>query len=164
MQDNSGETAYHYAVKHHPKCIPVSSSCFNYTNNFSHHISWSFECIRYKSWITLKYICISQESTSFNGFWPILVHTLGESGTLLIFKVKGQIFRQGVTPRFALPLLYLFFWYVKSVTLMTIKWWLAYFYMLLIVPLLKWTFTPITIKMTKQCPVILLSYIFWLIW
>jgi ankyrin repeat protein len=27
MQDNSGETAYHYAVKHHPKCIPVSSSC-----------------------------------------------------------------------------------------------------------------------------------------
>jgi hypothetical protein len=62
MQDNSGETAYHYAVKHHPKCIPVSSSCFNYTNNFSYHISWSFECIRYKSWITLKYICISQET------------------------------------------------------------------------------------------------------
>jgi hypothetical protein len=28
------------------------------------------------------------ESTSFNGFWPSLVH--GESGTLLIFKVKGQ--------------------------------------------------------------------------
>jgi hypothetical protein len=32
------------------------------------------------------------ESTSFNGFWPYLVHTLslGESGTLLIFNVKGQ--------------------------------------------------------------------------
>jgi hypothetical protein len=32
------------------------------------------------------------ESTSFNGFLPNLVHTysLGESGTLLIFKVKGQ--------------------------------------------------------------------------
>lgn len=25
MQDNSGETAYHYAVKHHPKCIPILS-------------------------------------------------------------------------------------------------------------------------------------------
>ena len=32
------------------------------------------------------------ESTSFNGFWPNLAHTqfLRESGTLLIFKVKGQ--------------------------------------------------------------------------
>ena len=32
------------------------------------------------------------ESTSFNGFWPDLVHTqsLRESRTLLIFKVKGQ--------------------------------------------------------------------------
>jgi hypothetical protein len=32
------------------------------------------------------------ESRSFNGFWPNLIHTysLGESGTLLIFKVKGQ--------------------------------------------------------------------------
>ena len=28
-------------------------------------------------------------STSFNGFWPNLVHTL-QSGTLLIFKVIGQ--------------------------------------------------------------------------
>jgi hypothetical protein len=32
------------------------------------------------------------ESTSFNGFWQNLVHTyiLRESGTILIFKVKGQ--------------------------------------------------------------------------
>ena len=32
------------------------------------------------------------ESISFNGFWPNLAHTqsLRESGTLLIFKVKGQ--------------------------------------------------------------------------
>ena len=46
------------------------------------------------------------ESTSFNGFWPNLVHTyaLRESGTLLIFKVKGQIFRRGDMPLFALPL------------------------------------------------------------
>ena len=31
-------------------------------------------------------------STSFNGFWPSLVHisSLRESGNLLIFKVKGQ--------------------------------------------------------------------------
>ena len=49
------------------------------------------------------------ESTSFNGFWPNLVHA--ESGTLLIFKViclrsrsPSQIFRRGDTPRFALPL------------------------------------------------------------
>jgi hypothetical protein len=52
------------------------------------------------------------ESTSFNGFWPNLVHT--ESGTLLIFKVIGlrsrspsQIFRRGDMPRFALPLFFL---------------------------------------------------------
>jgi hypothetical protein len=35
------------------------------------------------------------ESTSFNGFWLNMVHTysLGESGTLLIFKVIGQRLR-----------------------------------------------------------------------
>ena len=41
------------------------------------------------------------ESTSFNGFWPNLVHTytLGESGTLLIFKVRGQGYQVKFLPR-----------------------------------------------------------------
>ena len=40
--------------------------------------------------------------TSFNGFWPNLVHTqsLRESGTLLIFKVKGQNFFLSVWTNF----------------------------------------------------------------
>jgi hypothetical protein len=49
----------------------------------------------------------------FDQTWYIL-KTLRESGTLLIFKVKGQghglIFRRGDTPRFALPLFSLI-WY-----------------------------------------------------